>query len=358
MMRKVGFGPIKRAVLAQTTADRDGREKVAAIWVEGMRERFKFQIVRYLQRVLKTKERPSFYARRDGGLFVIEGIEGDLEDVAEVASKFGEVEEYYPELRIFTMSLNIERLVEATPDLIDKLSNNEHPAFYVHNLAELGHIDIDRVKEAAERLRGAEPVRFRREIAIRLGELLEEDESPEFLEIIAEALLVWSQPGDGIDIKMAHAINEIVRAGVEPPRSMLEFLVVRKSAAAGPVLESLWAQNPQSWESLMVDMGSEAEDAAVNQLEDEDRGLRSSAVSILTRVGTAKSLPKLQAVAASADEELRVSVEGAIRAIRERVGREREVPAPDPPDPAPAEEAPPAEAPAPEVPSLEESEGE
>ena len=80
MMRRVGFGPIKRAVQAQTTADRDGRDRVAAIWVEGMRERFKFQVVRYLQRVLKTKERPSFYARRDGGLFVIEGVEMSLQE--------------------------------------------------------------------------------------------------------------------------------------------------------------------------------------------------------------------------------------------------------------------------------------
>jgi len=49
--------------------------------------------------------------------------------------------------------------------------------------------------------------------------------------------------------------------------------------------------------------------------------LRQSAVRLLGRVGTAKSLPKLQELRGSADAELRVLLERAENSIRQREGQ-------------------------------------
>jgi hypothetical protein len=315
----IGYNPVKKAWINHTIADRDGRERVAALWIPGMEERFKFQIQKYLQRILETSERPSYLGRRGGGLFVVGGIDVDLEQVVQVVSNFGTVDDIYPEIGLITMSIDGDRFLGVSRELMDKLTDRNNQAFYVRNLQELNHIDIDRVKEAAQRLASVEPKRFWKEIAIRLTGLLAEESGTDYKGVFVEALAVWSEPGDGADLVVAQTVTVLMGEGGDIPRSMIDFLVERESATAGPLVEALWSNDPQAWESTMVDLGSESEEAAAQKLNSPERGLQFSAVNILKRVGTSASIPALRAQKAQVeDEEVLLKLEGAILSIEAR----------------------------------------
>jgi predicted Zn finger-like uncharacterized protein len=316
VMELVGYGPVERAVTTFTTSDTDGLERVAALWVPTMEERFKYQIQKYLHRKAKTEERPSFYRRRKGGLFVLEGIDIPLEELGRIVERFGRVEQVYPVIRVVEIAVEGERLLEASPDLMSKLTDREHPAFYVRNLQELDHIDIDRVQSAVVRLSDAEPKRFRTEIAARLAQLLSEEVDAEFKGIVTRALMAWSEEGDGIEMNVILVAEDILGSGEEVPRSMLEFMTARSPEAAVPIVTVLWARAPSTWEPFVADLGSFAEEFVAMRLGKENRALQQSAVRLLKKIGTTKSLPALEAALPEAGTEFKLMLEDTIAHIR------------------------------------------
>ncbi|NNC88164.1 MAG: hypothetical protein HKN82_06850 [Akkermansiaceae bacterium] len=318
IMQEVGYGPVKRAITTHTTATYDGRQKVAALWVPAMEERFKYQIQKYLHRKTGTKERPSFYRRGDGGLFVVEGVEVPLEEMALIVERFGRVENTYPDIRVIEIAVEGERLLEVNTELMSKLTDKEHPAFYVRNLAELDHIDIERVQEAASRLATAEPLRFRKEITQRLVDLLAEEAEADFKGVVTKALSVWSEEGDGAPLAVAQAAQDILLKGEQMPRSMLDFLTARNPAVAVPIIEVLWKADPSSWEPFVAELGPDAEEMVASHLGDENRAVQQSAARILKRIGSSQSLPALQRALPAADDELKLMIQDAIQSIQER----------------------------------------
>ena len=319
MMALIGYGPVEKAMATHTTADREGSERVIALWIPDMEERFKFQIQKYLERILELEERPSYLRRRSGSLFIVGGVELGLEEIMAVVEKFGTVNEVYPEIRLITMSLNGDRFLGVSRELLEKLTDPTHQAFYVRNLQELNHIDINRVADAAQRLAAAEPKRFRKEIAIRLKELIGEQADAEFKGIVAQALTVWSEPGDGVDLIVARSISELIGEGEDVPRSMIDFLIKRQSPTVIPLVENLWTNDPQTWESAMVDIGTAGQESVAQKLDSGSRAVQFSAVNILKRVGTSESVPALRALKAQiGDEEMQLKIEDAIKSIQQR----------------------------------------
>lgn len=319
IMELIGYAPVKKAMATFTTADRDGSERVVALWIPEMEERFKFQIQKYLQRTLKTKERPSYLGRRDGALFVVGGIENTFDELQDVVSNFGVVDDIYPEIRLITMTLDSDRFLGVSPQLMERLTDREHQAFYVKNLQELSHIDIDRAKAAAVRLSTVEPKRFRKEVTNQLVILIQSDLGAEYQDAFVQALGVWSEPEDGTDVAVVRGLNSLMKAQDTVPKSMIDFLVARKSPSVSSVLEVLWSEDPQSWETSMISLGESSQDAALRKLGSEDRGLLFSAIRILDRVGTKSSLPAMKAALAQADsEEIQSKLESAINAIESR----------------------------------------
>ena len=315
VMELAGYGPVKRAIASHTTADVDGGEFVTAIWVPVMEERFKFQILKYLHRKTASEERPSFYRRKEGGLFVIDGPRISMERVAGMVERFGRVEEVYPEIRVIEVMVEGGRLIEISKHLMNKLSDREHPAFYVRNLAELDHIDLDRVSDAVQRLSDVEPLRFRVEIARRLVELLGEESDSEFKGDVCRALMIWSDNGDGAEQAVALAAKEVMGRGESMPRPMLEFMVSRKIPAVVPIIEVLWMENPTAWEPIVAEIGTAAEDAVLKHLNDEEAGVRMSAVQLLKRVGTKKSIAPLRALLPAADDEMKILLQEVIDSL-------------------------------------------
>ena len=316
VLERVGYTPVQSAI------DNVGAEAVVALWAPTMRERFKVQIQPFLHRTTGTPERPSLYRRGPGWLIVLEGTTLGLSEVEALVNRFGSVDEAYPNIRLLKIVVEGERLLDVTPELRRKLTDIDHPAFYARNQSELEHINLDRVEEAANRLADVEPLRFRPQISQRLVELVQEDADSEFKGSICRALLVWALPDDGSEKVVSRVAKDLLIKDQELPRSMIEFLIARKSADIADILEILWRRSPNEWEATVVDLGSAAETFAARHLADEDKAVRQSTVRILRRVGTSASLPALrkalQEVGAGGDDSWRGLLEGAIKAIESR----------------------------------------
>ncbi|NIP98062.1 MAG: HEAT repeat domain-containing protein [Akkermansiaceae bacterium] len=313
----MGYEPVEKAM------KQFGPEAVVALWVPTMKESFRFHVLRYLHRKAGTAERPSIYRRGEGGLIVLEGTRLGLPEIEAVTNRFSDVEDVYANLRVIKINISGERLVEPSPDLERKLNDKNYPGFYALNNAELDHIDIDRIRDAAQRLTAVEPGNLRfppnvgPKITQKLVELLQEDDEADFRATICNAITVWSVPDDGAELAVARVAQDLVVNGEQVPRSMIEFLIARKAAEIVSILEILWKNDPGTWEPLVVDVGKDAEGAVAPHLGDEDRGVRRSAIVILRRIGTPASLPALRkALADSAnDEDMQLLLRAAIDAI-------------------------------------------
>lgn len=315
VLELIGYAPVERAIMSHRNEAGEASEYVAVIWVPMMAERYKFQLLRYLHRKTKSVERPSFYGRGEGGIFVIDGPRLSIEQVADLAEAFGQVEESYHEIRVVEVTLNRERMGVATEDLLKELSNTSHQAFYARNQNELGHIDLDRVKGAIRRLGTAQPSMFRVEITRKMLSLLEDESDKELCGDICKALKVWAQDDDDAEAVVVRVAKAMQENGEEVPRSVLEFLVQRGSPEAIAMVEPLWISNPASWGGILAEIGPGAEDVVLKHLGSEERGLQHSAIKLLERVGTPLSVGPLRELLEVADDETKLLIQKAIESI-------------------------------------------
>ena len=344
--KAMAYDPIERAI------ESFGQEAVWALWAPKMRQHFRYQIQRYLQRKTGAAVRPAFYPRGEGGLLVIEGISIKMPELIELVERFSDVEDVYEDLRVLRIVVKGEHLVEPSSELEGKLNNRTGESFIVLNQKELEHIDIDRVKDAAQRLSTVEPSRFRSEIARRLVELLDEDADAEFRSAICKAIMVWSVPEDGAEVAVARLVEDLLGRNEEVPKSMIEFLIERRTAGVVPLLKVLWEASPLDWESEVISMGSEMETVLLPCITAGDPAVQRSALLILRRVGTEASIPILRKAleAAGEDSDMKLLIERAIEGIENpplipETAPEPEVEPLSEPEPAPEPEVDPIPAP-------------
>ena len=104
---EMGYDPVEKAIKIFSA------ESVVALWAPTMKQRFRYQIQRYLQRKTGVGARPSFYIRGDGGLIVLEGTELDIPQIEALIQRFGVVEDVYSNLRVIRISIDGERPARA-----------------------------------------------------------------------------------------------------------------------------------------------------------------------------------------------------------------------------------------------------
>ena len=108
--------------------------------------------------------------------------------------------------------------------------------------------------------------------------------------------------------------------GVNIPEDVIALIVKSKNPGAFPILDELWQQNPNRWESHYAEMGQAAENSVLSRFPSTTGSHRQSAVRLLGRVGAADSLQVLEAAKAGAEPELGVLLENSMRSIRSREG--------------------------------------
>jgi prepilin-type processing-associated H-X9-DG protein len=99
-----------------------------------------------------------------------------------------------------------------------------------------------------------------------------------------------------------------------------DLLVEFKDARVAKPLAALLAANIDTWRTStsLTALGSLAEPAVIPHLQSEDWGAQCRAAEILGKIGTAKSLPALQALTKGPNFHVKVAAERAIAAIKAR----------------------------------------
>ena len=342
---KMAYDPIQRAI------DTFGQEAVWALWAPKMGQHFRYQIQRYLQRKTGSAARPAFYPREQGGLMVIEGVTIKMPELVSLVERFANVEDVYEDLRVLRIEVKGENLLEPSSELEARLNDTTSESFIVLNRKELEHIDVDRVKDAAQRLSMVEPTRFRNEISDRLVELLDEEADTDFRSTICKAIMVWSSPGDSAERAVVRLVSDLISSQQSVPKSTIQFLVERRSAGLIPLLKKLWENAPLSWEGEVIAMGSEMEAVIAPSIHSNaDLAAQRSALLILRRVGTELSIPELQRALKSSEEgsDVILLIQRAIEGIETKMKNSGEAPEPEvkplvQPEVAPAPEVEPLE---------------
>jgi hypothetical protein len=284
------------------------------IWLRGLPDYHRPQVSDYIIRNAHADPSSHMYPRSRDYLMVVTGVTDDLTELARLCARFGEVRRTVDELRIIEVAVNNESFQEGP---LEKLTDPANPAFYELNRRELESIDLERARKAVARLIDVEPKLYRKDIARRMGELLEEGDVALQGEV-GLALPVWSEAGDGMESIVRKVVQEASDAGREVPESLISFLVQRKDTFVIPLVDSLWALDSTKWEEHYAGLGPAIEDKLLARFEKTTITQRMSAVRLLERVGTAKSLPVLESALNDANPELKVLIDRALAAIRAR----------------------------------------
>jgi len=311
---EIGYDPLAREIQRYESLPGNAGRGAAGIWLRGLQEYHRLQIKDYIIRNTGADPSSHMYPRPPDYLMVVSGVTDDLAELARLCERFGEVGRILEPLRVVEVQVDNSRFVEGPQD---KLSNPADPAFYELNRRELESIDLERARRSVVRLSSAEPKLYRKDIARRMQQLIREGDRA-LREEAAKALLVWSEPGDGAEEVVRAAVREIDEGGHDVPESLVKFLVVRGDLAVIPVIDGLWSRDFTRWEEMYGALGPAIEDPVLARYPKASVTLRMSAVRLLGRVGTAKSIPLLEQSRGESTPEVQVLIDRAIAAIRSR----------------------------------------
>jgi hypothetical protein len=313
LKKEMEYAPLEREILRYGSEPGNTGRGVIGLWLVGLQELHKFQVRDYVIRSTGADPSSHLYQRQGGYLMVVTGVADDFAGMARLCQRFGEAR-IIEELRVIEVRVNNEVFLEGSHD---KLIDPSNPAFYELNRRELDSIDLERAQKAVVRLAPAEPKLYREDIIRRLQELMREGDAA-LQGDVAKALLNWGKPDDGSEGMVLEAVRKIAATGREVPESMVKLLVSRKEPGVIPVIDDLWAQDSTKWEELYGGLGPVIEDAVIARYEKGTVTLRMSASRLLGKVGTAKSLPVLEASREASTPEVRVLIDRAIASIRSR----------------------------------------
>ncbi|MEK7951911.1 hypothetical protein [Luteolibacter soli] len=305
LKRQVSYEPLARAL--------ETDPKAVGLWLRGLREFHRPQVRDYIIRNSGADPSSHMYPRSNEYLMVVTGFKGDIGDLARLCERFGEVHRPSDELRIIEVVVKNESFQEGA---LEKLTDPANPAFYELNKRELESIDLERARKAVNRLAPVEPKLYRKDIVKRMGELIQEGDFAIQFEI-GKALPKWSEPGDGME-EVVLGVLEKLPADGEVAEPLVTFLAGRKDMAAVSLLDRLWLQEPNKWEENYGAFGQPVEDKVLSRLPQTTPVQRMSAVRLLGRVGTAKSVPVLEGAMKDANPEMKVLIQHALESIRGR----------------------------------------
>lgn len=230
---------------------------------------------------------------------------GDLEGLASRID-FGTVTKVDAQRRIVLVKADLAKLPEPPkPEATSPLD----PNFYKQNLADLRGVDQHRRRSAVQRLKRAEPKELREEITQALLEKLTDSDT--FIRRDAvEALGVWG--GEEIVPPLIDMLASEDRGLCD---KIMELLAQRKDPRALEPMIRLLDEFGVSADRHLVTMGSMAEGALLEQIEDLKEDGQAKACEVLGQIGTEKSIPKLTELARREEFRVQHAAEEAVRKI-------------------------------------------
>lgn len=310
---RAGLRPLEQEI-ERLRQENDSRFAYGLLLV-GLQESNRIAVRDYMFRVTSAAPSSHIYPRNEREyLFVLTGLDLNLERLAAMASPLGTVTDLIPELNLAVVAVNNDVFVEPpSGTLVDRA----HPEFYELNLRELKSIDLQRVERAVARLADSEPRMYRVDIARRLRELMSES-GVNFHASIAKALRTWDTDihtaalAAGMTARILHERGDVL------PTEVAALALEKPTPELVPVLVDQWRNNTLMWEGHCVRLGSLIESAMLRELENANPSLIHSAVRVLGHVGGNAARAKLESLRESAEPELRVVVNRALERISSR----------------------------------------
>ena len=287
--------------------------KAYGLFMRGLSEEHKLLVRDYLRRTLKT-DTSHPYQRQGGYLMLVSKVRMDLERIVDLVKNLGEVVEIHREIGVAEIRVKEDAFEEGP---IEKLTDKANPAFYELNKRELESIDLERVEKAVVRISDVEPKLYRTDIGRRLATLLVEEEV-DFKEEICAALVVWSDETVGAGDTAETLLKKLEAEKSEVPTPLVMLLAKERRTSAVPIVVKLWKSDTSRWERPLLEFGPAVEPVLIAEYPNLDMGLRKAAVMVLGKVGGAESLKLLESARGGADNEMKVRIENAEKAIRQR----------------------------------------
>lgn len=296
-------------------AEANSPKQAYGIYLRGMVGRNKYTARDYLIRESGGSFASHLYPRDNGNyLMVLTEVEKSSDEISEIAAELGTIEEFHSEIGIFVVGVDNALFLVGSAE---KLNDRTHPDFYTLNRRELQSIDLNRVQKAVERLADSEATMLRSDTTEIMIELLNKP-GVIFHDSIARALMKWAEDiGPAADAGLDTL--KIYNAKKMPaPEHLVKLVADGKNPEAIPTMVELWENNPILWDSQLAKFGQAIEPFVLEKLNSEQAPLHRSAIKLLGRIGSEKSLPELKKALKQEDPESRVLAERAIQEIENR----------------------------------------
>lgn len=317
MRDRMDLRPLEKE--AERLAESETPLKAYGLFLVGLQESNRIAVRDYMFRVISADPSSHIYPRgEENYLFVLTGLEMNVERLAAIAAPLGRVRLIVPELNVVEILVDNSIFIESPSDT---LINRDAPGFYELNLRELNSIDTQRIQRAVQRLAEAEPKMYRADITKRLRELLDES-GITFHGPIARALSTWDEDKASAAEVATRTAIKLQQRGSVPPAELIGLAIENPSEDLIPVVISLWRGNTLMWESYCVRIGPPIEQAMLKEFDTLDGSRSQSAARILSQVGGEESGRKLHAALESANTELAVIINRALENIASRLGLE------------------------------------
>jgi hypothetical protein len=314
MRERIGIRPLEQEL--ERIASSDSPTSAYGLFLVGLQESNRIAVRDYMFRVTSADPSSHIYPRDDGKyLFVLSGLDMNLERLASLAAPLGSVRLIVPELQVAEILINNDVFIESPTE---KLIDRAHPEFYELNLRELKSIDIQRIQRAATRIAEAEPRMLRADITTRLRELLEEA-GVNFHGTVARALITWDVDRTGAAQLASQTVVRLKQQGYTPAVDLVSLAIEQPSDDLFPVMVALWQTNSLMWESHCIRIGPGIEASLLDAFETADASHKQSAARILAKVGGERSATTLRNAREKANREFEVIIDQALEQIAARI---------------------------------------
>ncbi len=308
---EIGHDPVKKAIAGSST------NSVVGIYLRSASKATRMKIASYLYSATDEVSREISYDRGAGGLnglILLVEQEKNIDEIALLCEKFGEINKIIREHRV--IDVMVDRM--KVGDLDDsKALDPEDFQFQQQNLRAMQNIDPELQIQAVKRLTNSEPKALRADVTAQMVKMLPAASKELKIELI-RGLKVWSQPGDGAEKVVFEALKELHSEGAVE-KAGVEFLFMRGVDGADVLLIDLWKKDPVTWRSILEGLDKGAEIILVPMIADLNDGQIVAAADILSKVGTSHSLPYLkEAVRSEISAVAKKSLQAAIDEIEKR----------------------------------------
>lgn len=317
LRERIGMRPLEQEL--ERLASTENPLRAYGISLIGLEESNRIAVRDYMLRISSADPTSHIYPRERGNyLFVITGLEINIEELAALGAPLGKVRLIEPELSLIEILVDNGVFLEAPSD---KLIDHSDPDFYELNLRELSSIDIHRIQQAVIRLADSEPRVLRADITQRLRQLLDQT-GVNFQGSIARALSSWDEDKNAVAEIATQTAITLHQRGTAVPTELIALAIENPSEDLVPAIVSLWRDNTLQWENYCVEFGPKIESAMLEEFETTEGSRKQSAARILSKVGGEASSAKLRAALDEANRELTIVINQALQSIANRLGLE------------------------------------